>query len=389
PVLLQRLVTALRRCGRPQEAIARANEGLTRFPGFTDMVFDLALASLALNREDDAIGYWKRCIEMGDAPARFGGSLGAGTYLPRISMAEVHARRGELEQAETLLDWCISEHPNVVGVIAPYASTLLRSGTPAEDVAEKIEESVPELTPAARHVLATTFFTHGAMAAAENQFRAVLEARPTSAEVRVQLAEILLNQRNYTEAAVEASQIADDDPFAGLACRVELWSLIASGNIEAAHAATARATRAGVPAAELEVFTGWAEIETAGAAPDVQSRKLPAAGVPLLGVILETLLSAHEFDTFEKLTNLLTNSSLPQREQRELLANMYLEHGFLQSAAIEWMAVCETNPDTRALVGLARIAKANGQLEDATVFATEALKQDPTSAGAREILAAA
>ena len=63
------------------------------------------------------------------------------------------------------------------------------------EVAEKIENSVPELTPAARHVLATTFFSHGAMAAAENQFRAVLDARPASSEVRVQLAETLLNER--------------------------------------------------------------------------------------------------------------------------------------------------------------------------------------------------
>jgi tetratricopeptide (TPR) repeat protein len=387
PVLLHRLVTALRRCNRPQEAIARAEDALNRFPGFTDVVFDLALASLALGREDDAIGYWERCIEMGDAPPRFGGSLGVGTYLPRISLADLHARRGELEQARTLLDWCITEHPNVVGVVAPYAATLLRSGAPATEVAEKIENSVPELTPAARHVLATTFFSHGAMAAAENQFRAVLDARPTSSEVRVQLAETLLNERDYANAADEAQRIADDDPFAGLACRIELWSLIASGNIDEAQAATARATRAGVPAAELEVFIGWAEI--AAGTPEPQPRKLPAAGVPLLGVILETLLSAHDFDTFEKLTTLLANSATPEREQRELLGSMYLKNGFLQSAAIEWMAVCETTPDVRALLGLARVARANGQLDDAAVFAGEVLKADPTSAGAREILAAA
>ena len=50
---------------------------------------------------------------------------------------------------------------------------------------------------------------------------------------------------------------------------------------------------------------------------------------------------------------------------------MYLKHGFLQSAAMEWMAVCETSPDVRALLGLARVAHANGQLDDAAVFAGE------------------
>ena len=125
PALLQRLVTALRYCGRPSEAIARANQALERFPGFTDMVFAQGLAALAMNREDDAIAYWQRCLEMGDAPARFGASVGGGTYLPRISLAELHASRGELDAAKELLDWCISEHPDVIGVIAPYASVML------------------------------------------------------------------------------------------------------------------------------------------------------------------------------------------------------------------------------------------------------------------------
>ena len=104
-------------------------------------------------------------------------------------------------------------------------------------------------------------------------------------------------------------------------------------------------------------------------------------------MILETLLAAHDFDTFEALTKLLGRSALVQREQRELLAAMYLKYGFLQSAAQEWMAVCESKPDVRALLGLARVAHANGQLEDAAVFAGEVIKAEPTNSGAREILA--
>jgi len=387
PALLQRLVTALRHCQRPSEAIARAGQALERFPTFTDMVFAQGLAALSMNREDDAIGYWQRCIEMGDAPAWFGASVGGGTYLPRISLAELHARRGELETAKELLDWCISEHPDMIGVIAPYASVMLRTGTPAERIAAEIEARVDDLTPAARFVLATTFFGHGAMAAAVGQFRAVLAARPNSSQARVQLAEALLNQRLYTEAAAEAAPVADDDPFAGLACRIELWGLIAAGHLESAPAAAARAARAGVPKADLEAFAGW--VEVANGTPEQELRRLPVASTPLLGVILETLLAAHDFDTFEKLVGLLNHSALIQREQRELLAVMYLKHGFLQSAAQEWMAVCESSPDVRALLGLARVARANGQLEDAAVFAGEVIKAEPTNSGAREILAQA
>ncbi len=385
PVLLQRLVTALCNCGRAQDAITRADKALQQFPSFTDMVYSQALAALALGREDDAISYWQRCIEMGDAPAHLGAAVGGGTYRPRVALADVYMRRGQLDAARELLDWCITEHPNVVRVIGPYASVLLRSGTPAETVSSDIEARVPELTADARFVLATIFFGHGAMAAAETQYRAVLNARPASSQVRVQLAETLLNQRSYTEAAQAAAPIADDDPFAGLACRIELWSLTASGDLDEATTAATRAAHAGVPAAELEVFAGWAE--AASDPQPEQLRSLPVAATPLLGVILETLLGAHEFDTFEKLAKLLERSALPEREQRELLGSMYLRHGFLQSAAREWMAVCQGRPDARALLGLARVAQGNGQLEDAAVFAGEALKHDASSAGAIEVLA--
>ena len=93
PVLLQRLVTALCHTGRANDAIARADKALQRFPSFTDMVYSQALAALALGREDDAISYWQRCIEMGDAPAHLGAAVGGGTYRPRVALADLPERR--------------------------------------------------------------------------------------------------------------------------------------------------------------------------------------------------------------------------------------------------------------------------------------------------------
>jgi hypothetical protein len=135
------------------------------------------------------------------------------------------------------------------------------------------------------------------------------------------------------------------------------------------------------------VFAAWLQIargETEGVAPS-----LPVAATPLLGVVLETVLRAQDFTSFERLLPLLHASALPEREQREVLASMYLGQGFLPQAAQEWMAVCETRPDARALVGLARVALRHGAREDVAVFAGEALQHDPTSAAAQELLALA
>ncbi len=384
PALVQRLVTALRACGRAQDAIAKAQDGLSRFPGFTDLVYAQAQAALALGNEEDAIAYWERCIEMGDAPAQLGAAVGAGTHRPRIALAELYMRRGELDEARELLDWCVSEHPDFIGIIDPYATVLLRSGVAPDQVTAQIETRLSEenLTPAARFLLASAFYRHGAMPAAEVQYRAVLESRPSSAQVRVGLAEALLNQCRYDEAAAESTVIDDADAYAALASRIELWSRIAGGDLDAAAGAAQRAARLGVSAAEREVFAAWLELAQD---PAKQPRSLPVAATPLLGVVLETLLRAHDFQSFERLIPLLRGSALPEREQHELLASMYLHHGFLPMAAQEWMAVCEYRPDARALLGLARVAERHGQHEDAAVFAAEALQHDPQNVAAREL----
>jgi hypothetical protein len=50
------------------------------------------------------------------------------------------------------------------------------------------------------------------------------------------------------------------------------------------------------------------------------------------------------------------------------------------------MAVCESGGDARAFVGLARVAETHGQLEDAAVFASEAVRLDPANRTAQELV---
>jgi tetratricopeptide (TPR) repeat protein len=387
PALLSRLVKALRACDRPRDAFTRAADGLERFPDFTDLVLEQARAASALGGDEQAIELCERCIEMGDAPPRYTATVGAGSYLPMIQLAELRRERGELEQAIEQLERCLREHPGFTGSVLPYASALLAHGVEPDAVVAALERHMPDPVPAARFMLGTALYEGGATLAGEAQFRAVLARQPHSGRARVALAEALLAQRRYADAAAEARALSEDDPLAAIACRTELFARIAcahSGGVaDAARAggpahpggvadavadALARARAAGMPGAELDLFAAWAQ-PTATAGTDVE---LSREAVPLLAVMLEALLRVHDFEVFETLLPLLDRCLADERERRELLAEMYLRRGFAASAAEQWMAVCQREPDVRALLGLARVAAARGMSREASEFASAA-----------------
>jgi tetratricopeptide (TPR) repeat protein len=352
PALISRLAKTLRACGRAREALAVAGDGLERFPAFTDLVLEQALAASALGQDDDAIALYERCIEMGDAPRGYTARVGGGSYLPRLHLAECRLARGEFGQAIELLEQCLREHPHFI---------------------------------AARFMLGTALYEAGANAAGEEQFRAVLARQPRHARARVALAEALLAQRRYGEAAeaAEAAALASDDELAVIACRTELFARIAGANAQGTVSALARAHAVGMAAEEIELFSGWEQLTSTGETAVVPS----SHALRRLAVMLEALLRVQHFEAFETLLGLLARAEISARDRRELLAAIYLRRGFAVSAAQEWMVVCREQPDARALLGLARVALATGMSGEANDFAAAALECDPDNQGATALLA--
>jgi tetratricopeptide (TPR) repeat protein len=380
PTLAVRLVRATRRCGRPQHAIERAGEGLKIFPGFTDLVFEQAWATRELGDPAGARGLYEQCIAMGDAPTRYGPHLGVGTYLPRLALAELAVADGRAADALELLRWCAAEHPEFAGAMRPFIALLLASGAAAGDAIAELERLAGELTPAVRYEVAEALHGAGEPAAAEEQFRQVLASKPTSCAARIGLAEALLSQRRYGEVAALAAEVPAGDELAASARRTELIARILDKDNGRARSLLAAAAAAGLAAEELEVFAGWEMLVSGAPAP-----ALAATVAPVLTVLMDVLLRIGDYKAFEVFVGLLHASRVPPREQRELLARLYLKRGFLQSAAKEWMDVCAVAPDDRALVGLARVAAAHGLPEDAQTFAAEALALNPRSAEARAL----
>ena len=250
----------------------------------------------------------------------------------------------------------------------------------------EIESSIPRMTPTVRFRIGTALYEAGDAAAAERQFRLVLDARPHNAPARVALSEILLYQRRYDDAATEAALIDSDSPLAPLAARSELFGRILAEDLDGAQAGLARCVDIGMPSAETALFRYWLAQRTGD---DEVPGYVPPGAWNLLVLMLEALLRVRDFTSFETLLPVLHASGMPRRERREVLGCIYLRRGFLKSAAREWMAVVDESPDARALLGLAHVALAHGQPRVRRRSRQHALALDPSCAAASAILDAA
>ena len=189
-------------------------------------------------------------------------------------------------------------------------------------------------------MLGTALYEAGRAEAAEPHFRAVLERQPANGPARVALAECLLSPEPLRRG--RRRWHAADRPVRRSrpqAARTELFAALAAGRpADCRRGARARDGGRELPAPERRRARRLAPISPAAVRPP---RTLPRDAGPLLVTMLEALLRVEEFDAFATLLPLLDAVGLPVRERSELLATMYLRRGFLDSAADEWIAVCE------------------------------------------------
>jgi tetratricopeptide (TPR) repeat protein len=372
PLLVSRAARARREAGDHDAAVQAVEDGLAAYPDHTDLVMEAALSAREQGDLDRARELAERCLEMGDAPNQYAATVGSGTFLALTVLAEIHAAQGDAAGAEALYRRSLDEHPEYAGPVLPLAAILAGRGAPLAEVAEIVPDR-----PSARMLAATALYETGRAEDAEVWFRGVLDAQPANSAARIGLAEALLSQRRYADAAAEAAVEPADSPVRAAAVEVQVFAAAVVGD----HAGLERIVsenEAALPAHEVQLFGAWAAAIRGDAPPS----SVPAAAGPLAGTFLEALLRVQEIDAFAVLLGVFSVVAVDPRERHEYLATMYLRRGFLGAAADEWIAVAERAPDARAMMGLAKVAVAKGLPDDARGFAAEAVALEPRNASA-------
>ena len=190
PSLCARLVKALNANGRHDEAIAQADEILALLPGLhrprARAGDGRTAASATARRGDRAL----RALHRDGRRARALQRHGRRRHLPRPQPAgrDAASPPAAWTRPRPSSQHVLEHHPAFIGAVEPYARVLLRSGTPAAEVAARVAALVPEPTPGQRFLLAVPLLRGGAVAeAARRSCDAVLAAQPGAHAARIAL----------------------------------------------------------------------------------------------------------------------------------------------------------------------------------------------------------
>jgi tetratricopeptide (TPR) repeat protein len=377
PMLAARVVQARRESGDPAAARATIAEALVAYPEHTELVLQNALCARDEGDLDEAALLAERCLELGDAPAKYGATVGTGTFLARCMLADVRTTQGRTHEAEEQYRRSLEECPDYIAPLLPLATLQLARGAMPDDVCARLAAE----RPSAALLLGTALYESGKSEEAEEQFRSVLERRPGNGAARIGLVETLLARRLYADAADEAALEDPDSPLAEVAATAELFARAAGRDLPGLAAAIERAPERQVPPHDVALYRAWHAALDGGPLP----ARLPGAAAAGALTALEALLRVLDFDNFSVLHSLVERLEIDPRERREAIARMYLHRGFLESAADEWLAVAESGPDARAYIGLAQVALAQGFRDDARTLGLEALAVDPANSAAARL----
>src|SRR5262249_35479732 len=126
-LLATRLIGVRRRVGDIAGADALAEALLQVYPSFTDLVFERGLAARERGDLESARTLFEQCLAMGDAPARFAGMVGRGSFLALAALASVASDVGDAAGAVARLEESLERFPAYLPVGLELADVLLRA----------------------------------------------------------------------------------------------------------------------------------------------------------------------------------------------------------------------------------------------------------------------
>jgi glycosyltransferase involved in cell wall biosynthesis len=383
PILVSRLCGVRRICGDLEGCEALADELLGHFPAFTDLVYERALAAQDRFDLEGAAKLFMRCLEMGNAPPRFSGVVGRGSFLALGALALVSSGLGLVEEAAGWYERSLDLHPEYLAAGLDLASLLLGQPDADPDAVLARLDAYPHEELTWYLFLGTAFYERGHAEHAERLLRRCLAIGEAHPAARVGLLEALVTQHRYADVEAESGQLAAGTAAFVAVQRLRMLAATLLGDRDTATAAVVALEQGGGDPAEIVMLQAviGAVLDEAPSPP--LSRQSAQRALELL----HALVRLGEFDAFARVTPVVEQAVGDRREATILVGELFLLRGFYQLAGDAALRAIELGgQDARTLALLGKSAVAEGMFEDAIPVLEAALELDPNQSSIAGLL---
>ena len=154
--LIMRIIGCYEALGKTQEELKFIDEGLRRYPEFTDLEFIRGTVWLQKERYFKATDSYKKCLAMGEPPLHLRNIAGVGTYRAAHMLCQIHYNLGDPAGAMRYGRMTLKFQPDNRDVLKMLASQMMEKLTPS-DAAKKLSRLI-HATPQKNLVLSDVFY---------------------------------------------------------------------------------------------------------------------------------------------------------------------------------------------------------------------------------------
>ncbi len=307
--LLLKMVHCYMALGRFDDAMKLAGAGLSDYPGFTDLEYMRGIICSIQGRHLQAIRHFKKCCEMGEAPAHLNVIVGTGTYRPHQMLGDIHFGLDDFDAAVQHYGQAFRLNHEYAPALVMLVRTCCRLGMGQKELTDYIEVFRPCLPGTFDSIVFEEL-------AACKYYDLALEYIRRHEEANV-VTPYSLYHRGFCEfclkkleACYKTMAAAKKGPEFRVraACRQALIFIIRQ-NYQKAE--TLLKMKAAVEdEAFVRVYNAFRVLMETGEVTVLSEEEKDAAlYTPVIFDILKSLLVIHEFEAFEKALNLLNSVS--------------------------------------------------------------------------------
>ncbi|SMB98530.1 Glycosyltransferase involved in cell wall bisynthesis [Thermanaeromonas toyohensis ToBE] len=214
PTFFRNYAIALLKDNQPLRALEVAERGLSYFPDYTDLHYLRGQALEQLERYTQSQDAFLRCLELGEAPARYVTSIGVGSYLALYKLGELMEKCGYYELAINYYQKAFHLQPELPGLLSSLGRVLKRVLHEPLQVRAYIQDhikitSFPQLLQVV-DLLYSSGDYYGCLLYL-NEY--LLRTGTKTDEIRLLKAKALMQLNRWEEAKYQCVEIGPESPY--------------------------------------------------------------------------------------------------------------------------------------------------------------------------------